>query len=169
MDNCIPYMTCPSLTLPYKSIIMLSLQVNCFAVFLNQEYLEFHIMVEQQGDAAPSVSALQKDIVNDVFDFSFVLICNLLFAIFFLRVIIYVLPTFFLYYIGGLGSSFELGFWKGLGACGVGLLGFLGLRLFNTCNRITLGIKLCLLFSFSIKPANQSLLVIIIFSLFSKE
>ena len=49
----------------------------------------------------------------------------------FLRVIIYVLPTFFLYY-GGLGIEFWIGFWKvfGPGAFEVGLLVFLGLRLF---------------------------------------
>ena len=69
MDNCIPYMTCPSLTLPYKPLIILPLQVNCFAVFLNLEYLEFHIMVEWQGDAALRVSAPQKDLVNDVWPF----------------------------------------------------------------------------------------------------
>ena len=46
---------------------------------------------------------------------------------------------------------------------------FLGLRLFNTCNRISLGIKMCLLFSFSIKKANQSLLVVVIFPLFTEE
>ena len=48
---------------------MLTLQVICIAVLLNLEFLEFHIMVEWQGDAAPRVSAPQKDFVKDVWPF----------------------------------------------------------------------------------------------------